>query len=142
MTAMTQPQGRQYSEVDYHNPIHFGTQLANTKIYINAVCTKLSGKAQPAVANTAGQTLLGFATQTYIAGSSDTAWTQPPMIFQNACGALANDANDPVVLTDQGSDVFLSDDNTVHHTQAGNDVAVRCKWINPDGTVECEVKNP
>jgi hypothetical protein len=142
MTAMNQEQARRYSEVDPHNPILFGLQKGGTTIYKNAVAVKLNGKAQPAVANTAGQTLLGFSELTYVAGTSDTTWSQPQMVFQQRVGALANDANDPVVAADVGSDVYLSDDNTVHHTNAGNDVAVRCKWIEPDGTIMCEVKNP
>lgn len=140
MTAMNQEQARTYSELDEHNPIAFSLQKASTVIHTNAVCTKLAGKAQPAVANTAGQTLLGFSVMAYTANNTDTPWT-PPMVFKQGCGALFNDAADPVTFVDVGSDVYLSDDTTVHHTNGGNDVPVRCKWIEANGTVMCEVTN-
>jgi hypothetical protein len=143
MAQLTQEQARQFSELDRHNPIEFAVQKGGTTLWKNGVYVKYQGKAQLPQANVAGQTLLGFATCTYTTPSnSDYTWSQPQMIFQQGCGAMANDTNDPVVAADAGSDVFLTDDNTVHHTNAGNDVAVRCKWINPDGTIMCEVKNP
>lgn len=142
MAALTQETARTYSELDRHNPIQFQLQKANATCWKNGLCVKVSGKAQPAVANTAGQTLLGWAEFTYVAGGSDTAWTSPPMIFKQGVGEMDNDSGDPVVVADIGSDVYLSDDNTVHHTNAGNDVAVRCKYITPAGKVGVEVKNP
>lgn len=142
MAAMNENRVLETTLLERYDPIDYLVQLTNTHIYTGAICTAVAGKARPALANTAGQTLLGFAYQEYVATGADKTWN-PRMVFLQGVGLLFNSATDPVVDADAGKDVYLTDDQSVHHTNAGNDVAVRFKGFDPaTGMCRCVVRNP
>lgn len=141
MAALTDNRLVGESLLERYDPITLALQLTATHIYAGAVCVAIAGKARPALAATAGQTLLGIAAFEYNNPGADKTWT-PPMVFEQGVWSLTNSTTDPVVAADAGKVVYLSDDNTVHHTLAANDVPLYFKGFDAEGLCRCDVRNP
>ncbi len=142
MTACAAETARTRSTIDRHQPIEHQLALASTKLWKGAVGVEISGKAQPVRTAVANQKLLGVSSGTYAAGVADTAFVQPPMIFEQGVFEIPNSTSDPVLTTDIGITVAFESDNAVKHTNAANDVLVTCKYITPAGLVGVDIRNP
>lgn len=141
MAALTENRLVSESCLERYDPTDCAVQLASTHIYAGAVCTAIAGKARPALANTTGQVLQGVAAFEYNnPAGTDKTWS-PRMVFLQGVFSLQNSTTDPVVEADVGKYVYLSDDNTVHHTAATFDVPLRFKGFDPDGLCRCVVTN-
>lgn len=132
---------RNYSACNMKAPSVAPVLKLGITIWAGAIAVQVSGKAQPYVAGTAGQNLLGISPVTYVGGVADT--TYPPgdqMVFQRGRVNLLIDTTNPVTQSFLGKKVRLLDDSTVDNQTIGaNDLGVTLRKIE-DGMAFCDVE--
>lgn len=106
-------------------PVESHVQLANTTIYAGTLTMLVSGKTRPAASGVATSTLLGIAEKTTTAGGSDVVHLfDDPIVSKRGCFGLPANPSDPPVEADLMHSIYISDNYSVKHTMASNDMAV------------------
>lgn len=124
---------------DGYDVAKMSTLKASAVIPYGVMCVNLSGKIQEVAANTASQNVLGVALQP-LTETTGADYTLPsPASFARACTVeMLIDQGDAVVDADVGKTVYFTQGDTIHKTNAGNDVA--CTLVEILSTTRCKVR--
>lgn len=111
---------------DGSHPIEGFVQKAGTIIYKGCMAMHVAGVFQPAASAVAGAVYAGVAEDTYDVSAEGSDYTWPrPMVFKRMPAAFAGKSGDLPTAADLGTNIAVSDDQTVKATTVANDVELR-----------------